>query len=664
MAATLVTLTRTYDLANGRAPRGRVLFRPSARFENETTVVEAPVAAHLNLNGAISVQLYANTDPGTSPSGTGYHVREELSGEWAGINAHDSAAAPVITEYFVIIPHDSTPTIDLGDLTQLATAPELDGYLSPAEADAHYRLYSNVQVYGAVGDGTTDDTAGITAAINAAATAGGTVWFPPGTYLIESSLPAYDNVKLLGPDRGQVTIKAGTGLSTAMILGTSGNTVTRFTVQGITLDGGWTTNSDVLAGIQITNGSEITVQDCRLTNLGGAGILLQGLNADGGTPHSSVIGNHINGTGLADGTTGFGVLIKDASTDCRVTGNDIRGVAGGMGIGANGSVGTGYPLHLSITDNTIAMAASTTGFEAIGLTSGCDYAVIADNVIHDSRDNGISYSAAGGAITGNVVNGAYNHGIAIVGANTVVSGNHIRNVGQQADATYGGVSVTTGGRCLIIGNTIIDSQGSPTMAYGVKLTTSSSNNVVAFNTVQGHTQASAYNGIATNDLLFDLTTQTNGLQTGRIYTDDIRPATSGQAGQTTGDWRSTSRLWVGSNATSSGGQLNVVSNAGGSRPTASFNAVGGQSTHLWQCLASDLTTVIANCTITGRIVGVDGITSRELGDITGLTSAQIDALFSATPANGTIATGLISSNPVTLHRRNGKWNSAVLSVIT
>jgi len=57
----------------------------------------------------------------------------------------------------------------------------------------------NVSNYGAVGDGVINDTLAIQAAIDAAiANNGGTVWFPPGKYLIESSLNLNGLVYLKG----------------------------------------------------------------------------------------------------------------------------------------------------------------------------------------------------------------------------------------------------------------------------------------------------------------------------------------------------------------------------------------------------------------------------------------------------------------------------------
>jgi hypothetical protein len=51
-----------------------------------------------------------------------------------------------------------------------------------------HQKYINVKTYGAVGNGITNDTAAIQAAINACGTSGGEVYFPPGTYLISSTL--------------------------------------------------------------------------------------------------------------------------------------------------------------------------------------------------------------------------------------------------------------------------------------------------------------------------------------------------------------------------------------------------------------------------------------------------------------------------------------------
>lgn len=61
----------------------------------------------------------------------------------------------------------------------------------------------NVKSYGAVGDGSTDDTAAIVRAIDAAISSGGTVFFPPGTFIADSTslrvtIPAGGNFVMAG----------------------------------------------------------------------------------------------------------------------------------------------------------------------------------------------------------------------------------------------------------------------------------------------------------------------------------------------------------------------------------------------------------------------------------------------------------------------------------
>lgn len=75
----------------------------------------------------------------------------------------------------------------------------------------------NVQSYGALGDGSTDDTAAIQAAL-AAVAAGGTVYFPRGTYLVtpaSANAPILTipgpNIHICGAGIGQSVVKVKTG---------------------------------------------------------------------------------------------------------------------------------------------------------------------------------------------------------------------------------------------------------------------------------------------------------------------------------------------------------------------------------------------------------------------------------------------------------------------
>jgi len=71
---------------------------------------------------------------------------------------------------------------------------------------AHDGVYTVANVkdstYGAVGDGTTDDTTAIQAALTAVGTNGGTIYFPVGRYKITSALTVSRNQKLVGEGSG------------------------------------------------------------------------------------------------------------------------------------------------------------------------------------------------------------------------------------------------------------------------------------------------------------------------------------------------------------------------------------------------------------------------------------------------------------------------------
>lgn len=117
--------------------------------------------------------------------------------------------------------------------------------------------FVNVKAFGAVGDGTTNDTAAINAAITAAGI-NGTVFFPKGTYLVTSTLQMLEAQAFLG-EGGQraVTIKKGAN-------GDLINMVTRCTLDTLNLDcvGGTYTGR----GIYISAGVSHVVDNVRVTN--------------------------------------------------------------------------------------------------------------------------------------------------------------------------------------------------------------------------------------------------------------------------------------------------------------------------------------------------------------------------------------------------------------
>lgn len=100
--------------------------------------------------------------------------------------------------------------------TTLGLTTPMGSPTSPTHADAHNRLHliangiRNAKVYGALGDGATDDSAAIQAAIDACVTAGGGgVYCPRGTYKCATSLAIPNTVSVIFYGEGWGSIITG-----------------------------------------------------------------------------------------------------------------------------------------------------------------------------------------------------------------------------------------------------------------------------------------------------------------------------------------------------------------------------------------------------------------------------------------------------------------------
>lgn len=80
MAATIVTVTGTYQNEDGTAAAGTIQFQLTEPITNAgTTVWPVPTTVTLNSSGAFSVPLPANDDAGTIPDGSQYVVIERVT---------------------------------------------------------------------------------------------------------------------------------------------------------------------------------------------------------------------------------------------------------------------------------------------------------------------------------------------------------------------------------------------------------------------------------------------------------------------------------------------------------------------------------------------------------------------------------------------------------
>jgi len=126
---------------------------------------------------------------------------------------------------------------------------------------AKLRQYVSVMDYGAVGDGTTNDTAAIQAALNSGKKS---IYFPSGTYVITSTLTVPKGVSLFGSGY-EVCILNGYGLSNANAIfsltgGDQFSTIDNFTFKG-------QASGSKSIGISVNNGYYVSYTNLRFTNL-------------------------------------------------------------------------------------------------------------------------------------------------------------------------------------------------------------------------------------------------------------------------------------------------------------------------------------------------------------------------------------------------------------
>jgi hypothetical protein len=345
-------------------------------------------------------------------------------------------------------------------------------------------VFTNVRDAGALGDGTTDDSAAIQSAIDSVNSAGGgIVFFPAGTYGAATSINLKAKVSLMGAGRRVSMLKALSGITTAVVLGTTGNSVTDVIITDLGVDGNFSGGPSV-GGIQCTAINRIQVRNCYVTSTGTAGIVIQS-----SSDKCTVVDNVIENTGLGSASSGFGIRFTN-STQCEASRNRVIDSAG-VGISVGGST-TGTP-ETRVIGNWIRTNGS--GFECIIIDTLSDRSVVEGNICMDGDDQGINIAAKDCAVVGNTVSGASRHGILVTGINCTLTGNICKNSSQEVSgSTYGGISIQANG-AVASGNRCYDDQGTKTQNYGIKVTGTLSDVTITGNSLAGNLTA-AITGIS------------------------------------------------------------------------------------------------------------------------------------------------------------------------
>ena len=196
-------------------------------------------------------------------------------------------------------------------------------------------IFFNVKelAYGAVGDGSTDDTAAIAAAITAAGVAGGIVYFPGGTYRITSILTISSSVSLMGAGANVSIIKMDHATAETLSITGSGSGTDSF-VCGIRFN-----NAQANTGklIKCSATTVVSVEKCVLGDGNSNAGTLFDTGAVGDLSRISIRGClFLVGSSTGSAISGTGVSGQTIVEDCifipPATCNSTLGIVSGKGI--------------------------------------------------------------------------------------------------------------------------------------------------------------------------------------------------------------------------------------------------------------------------------------------------------------------------------------------
>jgi pectate lyase-like protein len=365
--------------------------------------------------------------------------------------------------------------------------------------DAAFRFSNDVfnvkdRDYGAVGDGSANDATAVQAASTAAASVGGIVFFPPGTYKVNSQITIAANVSFVGAGRQVSTIKAGANGVTPLHVNSSTNYAS---VRGLTIDGNKAGITGTSHGVEIL-GDLASVLDCRIVNVRNNGVDVQG-------------GDHAHIAGCdfvtIDGSAVRGI---QASHDILIEKNRVFSCHNGFWMWDEGLGASFYNNRPRIFDNYIEFTTGTNG--TLGQDGGialncCPWPEVRGNVIRNNNGRGIHVfgNSPGAIIVGNTVvdcgvtnqvsgidcgdTGDYNFLVANneiwrSGASGIIGAPFLRSVisnnvcvangqgssdpGNRNGITNIGTASLPGHDNVYSGNVCFDTAGSPTQEYGIR----------------------------------------------------------------------------------------------------------------------------------------------------------------------------------------------------
>lgn len=330
----------------------------------------------------------------------------------------------------------------------------------------------DVRSYGAVGDGSTDDSSAFYQALQAAAVAGGTVYVPAGTFRVSQQYLTGNGIAVRGAGVGATTVKLKDGLSADNVF--SGTSVSDCLVADMTINCNRQNYLGATGAVAVffTLGSRNTIRNVRVTNAFEQGIAIAGATYT--TITDVVVDNTVATLGHKDiwiGKSGSTHSTGTTVDSCRLLSSGVTIVSDDVSVNsitATCPVAEDGPFYVGEDFYRVKVANSY--FYSAG-NYGIDF---------DFADADETY---GCVISGNTCVGNHNSGIGCASNGALIVGNNCYNNGQSA-GTYPYGILIDGAGIVVVGNTCSDNQGSPTQTYGVgirNLSTITASCVVANN---------------------------------------------------------------------------------------------------------------------------------------------------------------------------------------
>lgn len=394
-------------------------------------------------------------------------------------------------------------------------------------AQAKMRETFSVTDFGAVGDGTTDDTAAIQACLDAVPDAtidggGGAVFFPRGTYIVTDTLEPKPHTHLYGEGIGISTLEIPdncVNTSFTMLYMNGGPPVLgelpmRYvTLSDLSLNGNDNNNgSGTQSGIKYRRSQYCAIERVEVRAFKSNAITYswatgEDINSSCTLSHSLirdcnddhiVIQNSTN-IDIIDNIirTGSGnaiVFSSDPSGRIKICNNEFNQPAksGVLCIASNATISVQiqgnlfYSCNSTQTDRGAVHATSVTAWDISG------------NSFYNLLGSGIIIDSNNGVVTNNYVYKCGRYGIYASSATRMsIRGNTVIDASQGTTNTYDGIYATVSAS-QITGNMVTDTNGAARPRYGLNLDGSASNSIVEANTFNASGVTANFNPGATS----------------------------------------------------------------------------------------------------------------------------------------------------------------------